>query len=426
LFFLSFYILPYPIEILHVLPWNIADFIDEVFVLFCLIFLMFISVKRNYIILPFLKYVVLFIYISILSLLVNSSPLISGVHFLFSFLKPIIFFYFILNVKLPEKFYFKVFYLIIFISIVQILINIGWFLGVNPLPNPLSYPDPDFAVGTFGHKSSREVANFLCLIFIFLMTYIKFYTKSKYNIILGSLLLFTLSLSSSKITFVVLFITIIIILPLLLDVRIFRYIIISALLLLVGIISLKKVEPLIFDRFMTYISIGIRENPKIIAYKDLMFELKNDVPFYLLGAGPGMYASTMAISKKTPLALKYVINPNFYDQHISISGLKISSTGIGFIRATGYTGIAGDIGFFGLFAYLLIYFKAFNFVFTLGKKTKNKIWKTVCLSTAGCLVYILIYNSLYDLFSVSLITLPLWIFIGFIFKYKRDITKYIC
>ena len=230
------------------------------------------------------------------------------------------------------------------------------------------------------------------------------------------LLLLVLALTASKISFVMLFLSIIIILPMMLNVKVFRYIILSAIFLIFGIFTLKKVEPLIFDHFMTYASIGIRSNPKIIAYKDVLFELKKDVPFPLFGAGPGMYASTVAIGNRTPLAVKYVINPNFYEKDIYIGSILFQQTGIGFIRLTGFTALAGDIGLFGLIVYLMIYFKVFSFVYTLGKKTKDKFWKTICFSSAGCIIYIILYNSFYDLFSVAAITLPLWIFLGFIYN----------
>ena len=238
------------------------------------------------------------------------------------------------------------------------------------------------------------------------------------------LLLFALALTASKISFVMLFLSIIIILPMMLNVKVFRYIILSAIVLIFGIFTLKKVEPIMFDNFMNYASIGIRANPKMIAYKNILFELKNDVPFPLFGAGPGMYASTIAIENRTPLALKYVINPNFYESDIKIAGYSFKQTGIGYIRLTGYTALAGDIGYFGLIVYLMIYFKVFSFVYSLGKKTRNKCWKTICFSTAGGLIYIILYNSFYDLFSVAAITLPLWIFLGFIYKHRQQIINY--
>ena len=401
--FIALYILPYPIEVLHVLPIKVANYFDEVFTFLFLFYLIFISIKRKYIVLPLIKYVALFFFISFISIIANASPFIPGFKFLSSFLKPIVFLYFILNVKLPDKFYLNLFYLIMVIAFIQVFFNIGWFLGINPLPNPLNYPDPDFAIGTFGHKASREVANYFCLLFISLLIYNKFYHRKKSNVLLMILLLVALSLSASKISFVMLFLSNIIILPMMLNVKVFRYIFLGAVFLIFGVFTLKKVNPLIFDRYMTYASIGIRANPKIIAYKDILFEVKNDIPFPLFGAGPGMYASTVAVADRTPLALKYVINPNFYERDINIAGLRFRQTGIGFIRLTGFTALAGDIGIIGLIVYLIIYFKVFSFVYSLGKKTKDKCWKTICFSTAGGLIYIILYNSFYDLFSVAVI-----------------------
>ena len=83
--------------------------------------------------------------------------------------------------------------------------------------------------------------------------------------------------------------------------------------------------------------------------------------------------------------------------------------------------ITAVIGTIGFILYLMIYLKVFSFVYTLGKKTKDKFWKTICFSTAGCIIYIILYNSFYDLFSVAPIILPLWIFLGFIYKNRRQI-----
>ena len=161
-------------------------------------------------------------------------------------------------VKSGGKFYLNLLYLIVLIAFIQVFFNIGWFLGINPLPNPLNYPDKDFAIGTFGHKAVREVANYLCLIFISLLIYNKYYHRKKTNVLLMILLLFGIVLTSSKISFVMLLASIIIILPMMLNVKVFRYIFLSAIFIIFGIFTLKKVEPLIFDHFMTYASIGIR------------------------------------------------------------------------------------------------------------------------------------------------------------------------
>ena len=88
--FIALYILPYPIEVLHVLPYKLANYLDEVFTLICLFYLIFISIKRKYIIFPLIKYVVLFLFIIFISTVANASSFIYGLHFLVSFLKPII------------------------------------------------------------------------------------------------------------------------------------------------------------------------------------------------------------------------------------------------------------------------------------------------------------------------------------------------
>ena len=55
-----------------------------------------------------------------------------------------------------------------------------------------------------------------------------------------------------------------------------------------------------------YFNQGIQNNPKVLAYRNALFDIPAQTDFYLFGAGPGMYASSAAIKTATPLAVKYV------------------------------------------------------------------------------------------------------------------------
>lgn len=425
---ISLYILPYFIQVAGIFPSAIASYfryLDDLMVLFALVHLVIIVFRNGSITAPAGKYVGLFFVIFLLSFFANRPPLTSGFNFIFSFLKPIIIFYYVINVKVFERDYKNIFLTLVLIGIIQMLFNLGWLLEINPFPNPDKFPSPDFAIGTFGRESSRAVANYLALLSLSLIVVFYAYVRKKLIILLVFFFLIGIFLAESKTTVGLYFISVIITLVAILRVKVLKMILFGVLFTIVTFIIMIRLEPELVDLYRLYAKLETSDQPKIIAYENILFKLGDEVPILALGAGPGMYGSTIAIKNQTPLAMKYVINPLFYGTNTflldRVKGLGFGFEGIGFQRTTGFVGIAGDIGIFGLIVYLMIYLKGFKIAYFFGKEVSDKYLKSVSLSISAGMIYILLYNIFNDLFSDFNITFPIWFFLGVIYNQRNQL-----
>ena len=100
-----------------------ADYVDELFEVLALGYLLaFVVINgRKFKKTPFDKYFLGYIGIVIMSAIVNFVPPKISVEFLFSFIKPIIFFYLLINLELDRDFYKRLVNLIIAFGVMQVV-----------------------------------------------------------------------------------------------------------------------------------------------------------------------------------------------------------------------------------------------------------------------------------------------------------------
>jgi len=353
-----------------------------------------------------IKMVILFYFLSFLSLIANQTNIILFVNFYFSLIKPICFFIFFSTFIINRSDFdnYKKLFLIIFN--IQIFMNLLWMFGINPLPNITAYPDPDFGIGTLGSETSREVSYLLTIYFFIILTSRK---SKKSNLSrlrkfgLLSLIIFSILLTEAKSTIAIIIITYIFtgfFINFNKSIKTF----IPTTLFVIGILYLSaQLFPNIFILSKLYFANRAINSPKVLAYTDSIIKIPELTNFKYFGAGPGVYASPVALKNKTKLSSDYVLK-TYGSQAYSNSEIEVS--GISFMRTTGFTSIIGDIGIFGFLVYISIFIRIFFYLIKKKRIIKKYNSEHIIYLTS----FLLIYNAIiYDLFTIHHFMIPYFV-----------------
>jgi hypothetical protein len=160
------------------------------------------------------------------------------------------------------------------------------------------------------------------------------------------------------------------------------------------------------------ISDAISASEKIKGYNSALFEVPLELPFPLLGAGPGMYASYTAMTKRTPLAEKYIM---YYDDLF-----EGKNTGTLTYRSSGLIAIFGDLGPIALVLWLMIYYKMFKLSMSLKGDEKNPQHLAASFVCAASCMLIVWESLVLNIFEGNVFILNFfWILCGGIVAAER-------
>jgi len=373
------------------LPWGVS-YLDEFLTMLALGYLLAFaaSKRRKFKRTPFGKCLFGYVGIVTVSGILHRVPPKVFVEFLLGFTKPIIWFYFLINLDPDAGFYRRLVKFIIVFCLIQTLLNTMWMLGINPLPNrelssPVAVTEDlskydDYATGLSG--SSRDIA-YLTSTCLIIVTGYYAYQRQKRYLLLMSVLLYGLALTEVKMVYILL--------PLSVLCTILAATPRTAM-KIVGILYLGLFSALLIflanafhERTITGLQakehyvLGLKA--KETGYRNVLSFIKNDPIFVFVGHGPGMYGSSAAMRNETPLARKYII-PSF-------------STRVSFANATsGLIAIAGDAGPIALFLYLVILLLLYRFALRGLKRTQNTDLKIYSFTVATGIVLMIILASI--------------------------------
>jgi hypothetical protein len=354
--------------------------------------------------LPFEKQIIIFLVIAVASWVVNAGSAMNAVQFVFSIIKPIIIFTWIITFvhdDSVERFVLK--FLAFMIALQIPFFILGFLLQGREYTG-------DNAKGAV--NDSTIVA---FLMWLGVIAQLGYFVATRKKAWLGGALVCMVMLAITSTKQVTIFLPIAVVFLLRKQLRLsFKRIVVIAViggaLLYYAANSVEHIWADVeskgtysFDQYNMADAIAASE--KVQGYYSAIFEVPQELPFPVLGAGPGMYASYTAMLKRTPLAEKYIM---YYDDLF-----EGKNTGTLTYRSSGLIAIFGDLGPIALILWLLIYYKIFMLVLELkgdGRNPRRLAASFLC--AASCMV--IVWESLvFNIFEGNVFILNFfWILAG--------------
>jgi hypothetical protein len=160
---------------------------------------------------------------------------------------------------------------------------------------------------------------------------------------------------------------------------------------------------------------SIRDTPKGNMAYALTTDFHHLVPYPLLGAGPGRFASHQAVGARTSLARRY-ITPYLDQQrrlgYFGRSGAAASASVVGTPQSTLFI-VASEYGWLGAAGYYL--FLGWIMVRLWRKSARLPLQNPVsgyCMALCCCMLFMIFISGLWDTMSIAALAFPLWILIG--------------
>lgn len=301
-----------------------------------------------------------FMAISILSWLVNKGPIINAVQFLFSILKPIIIFYWIITFVKDNSVERFTVGLLAFLILLQIPVFLFGFVKLG-----VQYTGDNAR----GALNDSIVVGMLMWLGVILQLAYYVTTKRKVYIVGIVVCMALLAITDTKQVTLFLPIAVVILLRQQLHLT-FRKIVVIAVVGggLMYFFYVKAEEAWMNTESQGKFSYedynmldAITASEKVEGYYSAIFELPKELPVPLLGAGPGEYGSYTAMLKRTPLAEKYIM---YYDDMFEYTGVLT-------YRSSGLISIYGDLGIICLVLWLLMYYRVIKMVMNYGMGTRD-------------------------------------------------------
>jgi len=176
------------------------------------------------------------------------------------------------------------------------------------------------------------------------------------------------------------------------------------------------------QRFRPFFS-SFADSPKGKMVYAVTTDFSHLVPYPLLGAGPGRFASSQAAAAKAPLARRYILP--YSDErrrlgYFGMSGSVVSASILG-IPQTDLFVLMGEFGWLGAVAYYLF----------LGWIIKRLWQKSILLplnrpasglfmSLCCCMIFLIFTTTLMSSATIPMLVFPLWILIGRMWDMQTD------
>jgi hypothetical protein len=145
-------------------------------------------------------------------------------------------------------------------------------------------------------------------------------------------------------------------------------------------------------------------------FRAMHHQLPRDIPFYLLGAGPGNFCSSVACRSFRPLAVKYVLP--YVIKAIRSRGYSAESSVIGTPR-TSYFTLWGEFGPISTAVYVWFWgFAAWHLWRAARDDDELSLETGQRLAIISCLFLIFLLGGLLEVFYTGILILPTWSLIG--------------
>jgi len=300
---------------------------------------------------------------------------------------------------------------------INFILNVGWFLRFNPLPNEMivigSYADT--AIGTF--KGANFVAYFCCMLAYFFICVIHFKVGShKFRWLV-------------KVTLVALFVQLYFTytnhayplfvaagIPLLFLTGIWKQG--KALLGVMGgvvvIIMLMNSETEVGAQFSSE-NIRLRkerlyQSAKVIIYKKVTVDAAHDYPYeWLIGAGPGNGVGPIAKDNGSPMAFRYLLD--FFAAY-GKDKRNMQFTSITGNPTAAVLTIWSDLGMVGFILYFLPFILMMMQTLAMVKNAKTADKKAFAIGLLSSVIFLLVMCALIDILFIKFYSYALWAIFG--------------
>ena len=313
--------------------------------------------------------------------------------------------------------------------LVHVVLNIGWFLRINPLINRFWYSTVDFAQGTFASASWAAYFSII-IIFICLNAGVRSHGKTRVywfgGMLLGLLNFYLSHTNHGYALIAILYLLFIMLFP-------------NGRTLKIGLalcaLVIALVLPVLEQRFMSTEQMEYQENitdvlsseglslrwrmfklsPKIRLLDRIVVQNARNTPMeWLIGMGPGLGVSVVGMSKVSPKALEYL-----GEYYLSSSGRMELADGS--IMSSAYSGIFSiwsEVGLLGFIFYVGLYVYPWVRVW---RQYRCKVYVDtlqILLVEAYLLAIplFLMVNILTDLFWPDYYVVGLWIWAALIWR----------
>ena len=168
---------------------------------------------------------------------------------------------------------------------------------------------------------------------------------------------------------------------------------------------------------------SLRDSPKGDMFYAVTIDFSHLVPYPLLGAGPGQFASEAAVENRAPLARRYIIpylDDNRRRGYFGQGGSVVSASVIGTPTADFFL-LTGEFGWFGV----VIYFAFWVWIILrLFQKSLHRsipgIRSGIYLALACCLIFQAILMIFTSILNVPVLMYPFWMLIGRMWDMKDE------
>ena len=345
----------------------------------------------------------------LVSAFVNQVDTVLTFNFASTLFKPIILFYIIIESNFSEGQLYNLLKFVIGIGVVQGLIvlqqyGLGLLSGAGTM---------DVATGTLGFGLQHHVG-YLLLILAIIVGSIFINERKQWQFMLASI--FAIGFFITNALHALLLLPVVI---LLLFVSIGRKIstkarIVAFMLIPISFVIIMSLagEEKIANTFEPE---TLLQTGKLISYQTLITELPKELSFpgMIFGAGPGMYASEVAVKNRSTLFMKYVfpITANMPDDAKS-STMNFPWTSI--------IAMLGELGPFGLLLYSLLLLKIYRELRKVywGFSTPP-FWKGLAFGTMGAIIFMWLMAFIMTAFEDMFMTYPVFIISGVIIAWSR-------
>ena len=394
--------------------------LDELLIIFLTILtIASISTRRIKFSKTFLnKYFYMLLFIILLSTLANQVPYKNLFLFINSIIKPLLLFFIIINMNIREVRSLKLNFLriIMLIGLIQIpfvLYNIYSTGGISVALGRSFYYVGDYIIGTF---ASSDTVGYLVIINIIIsyILYLNERSRDKRKLYGLVFTIFCLILIVASVKRLIITLPFIFIIGLIFSSRRKNNIVVITGLSFILISSIFFFEKNIFLN-KSFFSLNRNVNPllrveKINGYYDLFSNARLDMSFKSLGAGPGMYGSSVAQKLQAPFAEKYI---NYYTKKITVGGGGTLMT-----RSSAVLALISEIGIISFILILAMLFNIYKKTTSSLKiiKIHNPINYVYGLSLLSLVPVVIILSFFQNIFEGGFIICVFWTLCGMVFN----------
>lgn len=164
------------------------------------------------------------------------------------------------------------------------------------------------------------------------------------------------------------------------------------------------------------------DSPKGELYRAVTKDFHFLVHYPMLGAGPAKFASDQAVSRRAPLARRYILP--YYDEerrrgYYGLHGTTVASSMLGSTNAD-FLAVTSETGWMGAGCYYLFYGLMVWGYWRRSLHTNSPEFAGQLTALASCLLFCTMLTFIYHSFNIPMLSYPLWILAGSIWDAKEE------